>query len=41
MCGAIPLLLDQPTIQGMYSSLPEILEGTNRRIVLRVFFCAD
>ena len=41
MLGGIPLLLAPPAIQGLNSSLPEILEGTITRVAPRVVLCTD
>ncbi len=41
MLGGIPLLLAPPSIQGLNSSLPEILEGTITRLAPRVVLCNE
>ena len=41
MLGAIPLLVAPPVIQGVNSSLPEILEGIITRVAPPVVICID
>lgn len=41
MLGGIPLLLAPPSIQGLNSSLPEILEGMITRVAPRIVLCND
>ena len=41
MLGGVPLLLAPPAIQGLNSSLPEILEGTITRTAPRVVLCNE